>query len=142
MRVLAFALHATDRLAFGKGLSTEDEPDIFEDDLTGAMLQWIDVGVPDERRIVKASRRSESVAVYAYGNGALPWWKQSGKVFASLGNVSVCFLPSEQLRELASLAQRTMQLQLTVQEGQLWLSDQACAMQLEPARWLAVNNVT
>lgn len=50
VRLLAFALHADDSLEFGRGLSTEDEPDLWRRDLTGAIERWIDVGLPDEWR--------------------------------------------------------------------------------------------
>ncbi len=57
VRLLAFALNAGDRLEFGRGLSTDDEPDLWEHDYTGDILQWIDLGHPDESRIRKASNR-------------------------------------------------------------------------------------
>ena len=54
VRALAFALHAHDTLAFGKGhgkgLGVDDEPDLWQKDLTGALEVWIDVGPPDEKR--------------------------------------------------------------------------------------------
>ena len=49
VRVLAFALHASERLEFGKGISTDDEPALWERDLTGRITEWIEVGLPDER---------------------------------------------------------------------------------------------
>jgi uncharacterized protein YaeQ len=67
VRLLAYAHGASDRLAFGKGLSDTDEPDLWERDLTGAIERWIDVGLPDERRLAKAAGRSLRVVVYAYG---------------------------------------------------------------------------
>ena len=45
-RLLAFVLHAGERLAFGKGLSDPDEPDLVARDLTDAIVQWIEVGTP------------------------------------------------------------------------------------------------
>ena len=47
VRVIAFALHAHASLEFGKGLSAEDEPDLWRRDLTGTIEQWIEVGLPD-----------------------------------------------------------------------------------------------
>ena len=79
VRLLAFALHAGEALAFGKGLSTEDEPDLWLRDLTGVIDLWIDVGLPDEKRIRRACGRAEQVYVYSYGgHGADLWWKQTG----------------------------------------------------------------
>ena len=78
LRVLAFALHA-DRptSSFGKGLSTDDEPDLWRRDLTGAIGLWIDVGQPDEKLVRRACGRARQVVVYAYGRGADLWWGRS-----------------------------------------------------------------
>src|SRR6185436_13552241 len=65
VRLLAFALHADPLLAFGKGLSTDEEPDLWRRDLTGAIGLWIDVGRPDERRVKKACGRADQVIVYS-----------------------------------------------------------------------------
>ena len=59
LRVLAFALNAHEHLAFGKGLSDTDEPDLWQKDLTGRILHWIDVGQPDEKRLIRASGRAD-----------------------------------------------------------------------------------
>ena len=74
LRVLAFALHAGPGLAFGRGLSTDDEPDLWQRDLTGAIRLWIDVGLPDEKLVRRACGRADEVVVYAYGRGADLWW--------------------------------------------------------------------
>ena len=75
-RILVFALNAHEQLEFGKGLSDADEPDLWQKDLTGAIERWIEVGQPDERRVLKACGRAGQVLVYAYGNSADIWWKQ------------------------------------------------------------------
>ncbi len=87
VRLLAFALNADERLAFGRGLSSEGEADLVLTDLTGAIDLWIDVGLPDEREIRKASGRADRVAVYTYGTGADPWWKQNAEALGRLANV-------------------------------------------------------
>ncbi len=53
VRLLVFALHAHEALSFGKGLSTQDEPDLWQKDLTGAVALWIEVGQPDEKIFAK-----------------------------------------------------------------------------------------
>ncbi|WP_270994770.1 YaeQ family protein, partial [Listeria seeligeri] len=82
VRLLAFALNAGDRLEFGRGLSTDDEPDLWEHDYTGDILQWIDLGHPDESRIRKACNRSRQVQVVNYGGNASEiWWTKQGKAW-------------------------------------------------------------
>lgn len=123
VRLLAFCLHASAALSFGKGLSTDDEPDLWEKDLTGAIRSWIDVGLPDEKRVRRASGRAGEVFVYSYGvQGARIWWEKTGGELARIRNLTVIRLPAE-TRELAKLAQRNMRLTCTIQDRHVWLAN-------------------
>lgn len=136
VRLLAFALQAHELLAFGQGMTDDDEADIWRKDLTGKIEQWIDVGLPDERLIRKACGRADEVLVYAYGGRtAEMWFEQNSNAFARLRNLSVFNLPQEQTQALAELAQRTMQLQCTIQDGQVWLSDGERSVELQCDKW-------
>ena len=124
VRVLAFALHAHEYLEFGQGMTADDEADLWRKDLTGAIELWLDVGIPDEKLIRKACGRANQVIVYCYGGRvAEMWFAQNSGQFERLKNLTVINLPSESTRAIAKLAQRTMQLQCTIQDGQVWLSD-------------------
>jgi uncharacterized protein YaeQ len=132
VRLLAFALHAHESLSFGRGLSADDEPALWQKDLTGAIELWIDVGLPDERLVRKACGRAGQVVVYTYGGRvAEMWFAQNSSQFARLKNLTVINLPQESTRALAKLAQRTMRLQCTIQDGQVWLSDSGQSVQVE-----------
>ena len=134
VRLLAFALDADPALEFGRGLSAEDEPDLVRRDLTGAIELWIDVGLPDEREVRKAAGRARSVKVYTYGGrGAELWWTQNRAALERLANVTVIDLPAEATVGMARLAERTMELQCTVQEGEVWLSGGGETLHLQPA---------
>jgi uncharacterized protein YaeQ len=136
VRLLAFARHAHDALTFGKGLGRDDEPDLWRKDLTGAIDLWIDVGQPDEKRIRRACGRAEAVFVYSYGGrGADLWWSQSSGKLERADNLTVINLPWAATRSLAKLAQRSMQLQLTLQDGQIWVADSERTVTVEPAIW-------
>ncbi|MCW5623885.1 MAG: YaeQ family protein [Burkholderiales bacterium] len=123
VRLLAFALHADGALTFGRGLSDEEEPDLWRKDLTGAIQLWIDVGLPDERRVRKASGRSDAVIVYAYGRGVDIWWEQNARALNRIDNLRVRRITADGSQALAALARRTMTLQATVQEGQVFVTD-------------------
>jgi len=131
MRVLAFALNAHEHLAFGKGLSNADEPDLWQKDLTGAIEHWIDVGQPDEKRLVRASGRAGRVSVYAYGNRVETWWKASAERLKRARNVAVWYVPAPASESVGRLAARAMQLQCMVQEGQVWFSSAAETVQVD-----------
>ncbi len=132
LRVLAFALNASDTLAFGKGLSTDDEPDLWQRDLTGAIDLWIDVGQPDDKRIRRACGRARQVLVYSYGgHGAGIWWDQTESKLDRTRNVTVYSVPPIASQGLAKLAKRNMQLNCTIQDGQVWLGDSDDRVQVD-----------
>lgn len=124
VRLLAFALHAHENLSFGRGLSSEEEPALWQKDLTGAIDLWIEVGQPDEKTIRQACGRAKQVCIYTYGGrGADQWWEKNLATLARLHNLAVMNLPLDGSRALATLAQPSMQLQCTIQEGQIWIAD-------------------
>jgi uncharacterized protein YaeQ len=122
IRVLAFIIHAHELLVFGKGLSADDEPDLWQKDLTGAIDLWIDVGQPDDKRMLKACGRSARVVVYSYSTTSSIWWNQVGSRIERARNLSVINVPAATSQELASFAERSMQLQCTIQDGQIWIT--------------------
>lgn len=131
VRVLAFMLNASEDLALGKGISSDEEPDLWEKDLTGAVEKWIEVGLPDEKRIRKACGLSRQVIIYPYnGNPADMWWEQNKRALDKLDKVSVVNIPAEISEALGKLAQRTMQLQATIQDGEVWITDNNNSLQV------------
>ena len=124
VRLLTFALHAHEYLEFGQGMTTDDDADLWQKDLTGAIELWIDVGLPDEKLVRKACGRASQVVVYCYGGRtAEMWYEQNRSQFERQKNLTVINLLQEGTRAMARLAQRNMQLQCTIQDGQVWLSD-------------------
>lgn len=132
IRVLAFAINASESLAFGKGLSDTDEPDLWQKDLTGATELWIEVGQPDDRAILKACGKSDRVMVYSYSSVSNIWWNQTGSRVERAKNLKVINIPAEASQALAALAQRSMQLQCTIQDGQIWLGANENMVLVEP----------
>lgn len=140
VRLLAFALNAHEALAFGRGLSTEDEPDLWRKDLTGAIEQWIDVGQPDEKRLRRACGRAGEVIVYSYGgSGARQWREQAGDLLARCRNLAVVAIPFDASQAMAKLADRTMTLTCTVQDGEVWLASDVETVHVKPGRVVAAG---
>jgi uncharacterized protein YaeQ len=139
IRLLAFALNvpADDRggaLEFAKGMWEPEEPELWQKDLTGRLLHWIEVGQPEERRLVKASGRADKVSVYAFSHGAPAWWAALGSRVGRGGNVEAWLIPFEQSRELATLAQRGMKLQVNRQDGVVFIADGERSVEIVPTR--------
>lgn len=144
VRLLAFALnvpHDTDRgaLLFARGLSDSDEPDLWQHDLSGQLVHWIEVGQPDERRLAKACARAERVTIYCFGSAADIWWNGIRQKLTRLHKLSVWQIPSEQAQALARLAARSMQWQLSMQDGHVWLHSGTDTLELVPRRLMGAG---
>lgn len=128
IRLLAFALHAPAAdteppLEFAKDIWDPDEPSLWQKDPTGRILHWIETGLPDEKRFTRVSPRVDRLTVFAYGQGTGVWWKELEPRLTRLRNVNVCSLSTAHSQALAALAQRTLRLQVTVQDGGIWIDD-------------------
>ena len=137
VRIVVFALNAHEQLEFGKGISDTDEPDLWQKDLTGAIDKWIEVGQPDDRRIMKACGRSSEVAVYAYGSSADIWWKQIAGKLTRARNLTVSKIAPDTADALERLCERTMQLQVTLQDGEIWVRNASDAVEVKLEALLA-----
>jgi uncharacterized protein YaeQ len=139
IRLLAFALNvpADDRqgaLEVAKGMWEPEEAELWQKDLTGRIVHWIEVGQPEERRLVKASGRADRVSVYAFSHGAPAWWAAIANRIDRAGNVDAWLVPAEQSKALAELAGRTMQLQVNRQDGIVWVADGARSVEVHLRR--------
>jgi uncharacterized protein YaeQ len=137
IRLLAFALNANEALAYGKDLFDVEEPALWLKDLTGAIDTWIEVGQPEERRLMKASGRSTHVIVYSYSATSHIWYKGLASKIERAGNISIVNITAETSSQLVKLAKRNMQLQCTIQDGQVWLTDGIDTVQVERETVLA-----
>ncbi|MFW1753837.1 hypothetical protein GFH30_09725 [Acinetobacter wanghuae] len=128
VRILAYARFADEALEFTKDLFETDEPALWQKDLTGQLMKWIEVGSPDEDKVKKASARCKQVAVVTYGSSVDEWYKRNTKL-KTLSNVEVWKLSTASTEAIQKLCERTMQLQLNIMDGEWTLiGDQAQAV--------------
>jgi uncharacterized protein YaeQ len=144
VRLVALALNAhklqsvlggDGHLAFGAGLSNPDDPDVSLRDYTGRTRLWIEVGQPEDKPISKACSKADEVLLYCFNHAAEVWWRAIETKLTRLDKLQVYRVPTVASVALARLAQRSMQLQATVQEGVLMLGDSANTVDIECARW-------
>jgi uncharacterized protein YaeQ len=132
VRLIAFTLYANEALIFGKGLSDDDEPDLWQKDLTGAIDLWVNVGLPTEKEIRKAAGRAKQIAVVLYGGRiADMWWSQNNKALLKINNLTVINLPETQA--LTQLAARSVNLSCTIQDKQILVSHNTGSLEINPA---------
>ena len=123
LRILAFALNADQALEFGRGISTDDEPDLWHKSLAGEIELWIDLGTPDPSQLRKASGRARQVILYTYGKRAVPvWWEKHAAALERCNNLAIFEIPGDSCEALAAMATANMDLQCTISDGEAWLS--------------------
>jgi uncharacterized protein YaeQ len=99
------------------GLSDPDEPDVWLRDFTGLTRLWVEVGQPEDKPLSKACGKADAVVLYAFGQAADVWWRGIETKLTRLKSLSVWRIPSATAQALIPLAQRSMVLQATIQEG-------------------------
>ncbi|MGL4223499.1 MAG: YaeQ family protein [Shewanella sp.] len=133
VRLLAFILNASETLSFTKGLCVDDEPELWDKSLSGEVDLWIEFGQADEKWLRKASGRAKAVQLFAYGGRSVPvWWKQNQAALERYKNLKVWNIAEESVTAMEVLVNRTMSLQASISEGQIWLSDNDHSVLIEP----------
>jgi uncharacterized protein YaeQ len=136
VRIVAFALNAHENLEMAKGLSTDDEPDIWQKSLSGELDVWVALGLPSEKVMRQSCNKAEKVIVYPYGGKTAEiWWDKLKNSTARFGNLQVISFSEKDTVELAQLANRTMKLQINIQDGEVMVSLGDRIVYLSPLEW-------
>ena len=131
LRLLVWCLHADSQLQFTRGLSTDDEPDIWQKNLTGEIDTWIELGQPGEKRLRKACGRARKVFIYNYGaRNADIWWQQYQQKVQRFDNLAIFQIPTR-ASELTSMISRTMKLYCVIQDQQITMANESISMTLD-----------
>jgi uncharacterized protein YaeQ len=139
VRVLALALGwpadtNEGTLEFAKDMWELDEPALWHKNYSDEILHWVEVGQPDDKRLMKAAGRARRVSLWAFQSSTPIWWDGIANKLTRAQNLTVWQLPSEQTQALAAFAQRSMQLQVSVQDGTAWVSDGTTSIEVTPQR--------
>jgi uncharacterized protein YaeQ len=133
VRLLAFALFAHERLEFGRGLSDDSEPDLWQRDYVGDIQRWIELGQPDESRIRKACARAEQVTVLNYGGQAADvWWTKNADALTRFENLTVLDIEPRAIDGIVGHFQRGMRLTAMIQDAELQLMSDSLNVALTP----------
>lgn len=133
VRLLAFIINASNTLSFSKGLCVDDEPELWDKSLSGEINLWVEFGQADEKWLRKASGRAKAVQLFTYGGRSVPiWWKQNQQALERYQNLKVWNIAEESVTAMEALVGRNMALQVSISEGQIWLSDSENSVLIEP----------
>ena len=140
VRLLAFALNAHEHLEMTKGISTDDEPDIWQKSLSGELQLWVSLGLPSEKLVRQSSGKADKVIVYAYGGRTADmWWDKIKNSTTRFDNLQVVNFPEAVTSDLAKLASRTMKLQVNIQDGDVMVSVDDAIVYVTPIEWKAAD---
>ncbi len=120
-RLLAYALFYEPDLAFTKGICVGDEPDLWSKGPDGRPLLWLEVGLPEPERLLKASRHSDRVALVACGNSLPAWEREHLPKFEGTRNLTLISIDRTFIDQLVSRLERTIRWSVTRTEGTLYL---------------------
>lgn len=135
-RLAVFALSAEERLSFTKGISTDNEPDLWVKDYSDQVELWIELGQPDEKRLRQACGKAQAVKVYCYsGHSAELWWEQNRTMVQRFSNLSVINLDAVAIEQLSHLARRTMTLHCNIEDQTLTMSDDEQSVEIRQTLW-------
>jgi uncharacterized protein YaeQ len=121
-RVLAYAVRFDPELAFTKGICAGDEPDLWIKGPDGRVITWIEVGLPDPERLLKASRHARQVILFAYGPTRFRWENQHMLRLSAISNLIVFGIDYAFLEQIVARLQRAISWDLTITEGNFYLS--------------------
>jgi uncharacterized protein YaeQ len=136
MRLLAFGLRYEEGLEFGRGVSATDEPDLWRREGDGRVIEWIEVGQPDAKRLIKASRQSGRCQLFVYGEGAHRWRKAQLDETKLPDNLGVAYIDGEFVDSLAEAADRQIRWSMTVAEGTVYLTTGDASFETSPEVWI------
>ena len=123
VRLLAFALNAHEQLEMTKGSSTDDEPDIWQKSLSDELELWIALGLPSDKVVRQSCAKAQKVVIYTYGGRTADvWWDKIQNSTSRFDNLQVMALSEQSTSELAGLADRSMKLQVNIQDGDVMVS--------------------
>ena len=121
-RLLALAIFYKPGLSFTKGLSATDEPDLWILGPDGRAILWVEVGLPESVRIIKASRHAERVALLASGKTLTNWDQQHLPKLMNIKNLNIVSVDQMFINTLAANLERTINWSITLTEGTIYLT--------------------
>ena len=140
VRLVAFALNAHAQLEMTKGLSTDDEPDIWQKSLSDELELWVALGLPSEKVVRQSCGKADKVIVYSYGGKTADmWWEKIKNSTTRFDNLEVTNLSETDTSDLAKLAARSMKLQVNIQEGEVMVSAEDSIVYVSPVKWKDAN---
>jgi len=136
VRIVSFALNAHEQLEFSRGISTDDEPDIWQKSLSGELELWVTLGLPSEKIIRQSCSKAKKMIVYCYGGRTAEiWWEKIKTKTTRFNNLQVINLSESDTLELGKQVSRSMKIQINIQDGDVMVSVDGNIVYVTPVKW-------
>jgi uncharacterized protein YaeQ len=121
-RLLAYTLFFDPELAFTRGVGAGDEPDLWLKGPDDRVLLWVEAGLPEADRLIKASRHAARVTAIVCGK-ALPLWEQQQlPKLGGVPNLSILRFDQTFINNLASRLDRSITWSVTITDSNLYIN--------------------
>ncbi|NRA19950.1 MAG: YaeQ family protein [Oceanospirillaceae bacterium] len=122
VRLIVFALNYHRDLQFTKGLSSQDEPDMWQISPSLQIESWIEVGQASPERMRKGISRAPKVLLYAYGSETDVWWQKAAAAYKALPHIEVYRFEHKQINELVAIVTKKIQLTVSISETEIYIN--------------------
>jgi uncharacterized protein YaeQ len=90
----------------------------------GSIEHWIELGLPDERRIRQICAKANKVTIYTYhGNQAIQWYNSVENMVKRFSHLDVIYLSIEEGKFIESLVVKGMDFSISIEDNQLWIAN-------------------
>ena len=132
LRLLSFALYADADLVLGKGLSSSDEPDLWQHNPNGTIDKWIDLGQPDLKQIKRACSKSAMVVVFCYGDSVIEnWWNKNEQQLTGFNNLQVLHINTNDYNALKTFVAKNISITVNIDEDTIFLTNESNNMNFQ-----------
>ena len=141
-RLLAYVIFYQPELEFTKGLSQGDLPALWVTGPDGRATLWLDVGLPDPDRVIKACRHTPTAVLLLCGRNRARWEKMHLAGLAGESNLAVWGVEPDFLQTLVAGLEKSIVWTVTISGGVLYLTAGARSVESPLTCLLAPTAIT
>lgn len=135
-RLLAYCMEWQEGIEFGQsvGSTNGEEAAVYARDYSGILKLWIEVGMPDAEKLHRASKAAERTAVYTHRDPDMLRRNLAGKTIYRAEDIPIVAFDRAFLAQLAAKLDRRNKLDISITEGQIYLTLEGETLETIPQR--------
>lgn len=121
-RLMAYLFEYNEDLTFGRGVSTAEEPAVYQQDPTGRWRLWIDIGAPSAERLHRASKRADRVLIYTHRDPDDVARRLTGQTIHQADSLRIFGVPESLIEPLSAAVRRRNAWGVVRSGGEIYVS--------------------